>query len=804
MAVAASPDDAVELAMKLLDKMGTDFYDKYEQYLNAPKQDSDKHDNEDDWYISGLEVLYSKDSTPPEQSIYELRSDSTNVNKGFGGLYVWLVPTYTSRRDEACTSFETVQKTNPDAGWKDLAKGAGGLYRYLKCNKNFYENDKIRRVALIRKPNTWVTMDDMQGYLFHGYSSDINFRREGEYLNLVWSTSKVGLLEKGRCGRQGMNTICENSLCCSKAGECGSTELHCGFRCQSNYGNCTATNLEDVSLLRGVSSWAGHEDLKKDRFTGCRRMCRESTKWPPERQLLCIKRCNEEEKIALKEDKDLDVYVAGWASRNQMDMCEGHCQQRHLWRKERERDCQKKCSMERARKQQEEERLMKEASCPREEPATPLDRHLVVLKDGLINLNSHLEELHNVHSKRSLGSEKVPVNITHHYSGTEYGFMAYAGFFESHVLEYIRNHNEVAIVEKDEIVLLAGVLDGVADASDASVKEYNETDKTPSKRDMSSKSRVETTQFSAPWNLHAISHRQPLPFVRSGCCWTYHHNALGGEKTYAYVIDTGVRVTHNQFEGRAEHGCTVKPGLNECSKNPADHVDSIGHGTHVAGIIASRTYGVAKKARVIAVKVFDQEGLSERSLTLQGYNWAVTHILRKRRAGAAVINISWCSMESSAAMCEAIRKAFKKGIITVVCAGNRRASASICSPSNAEHAITVGSFGRDWAFDLGANYGPAIDIMAPGLNIASLSSSDDDAVRVWSGTSMAAPHVAGLVLTAMSVHGKKGHEVRSFLVDTATKDSISGPLRGSPNLAANNNNLRQSSANEPQCCQESS
>ncbi|PHH84677.1 hypothetical protein CDD83_1571 [Cordyceps sp. RAO-2017] len=335
--------------------------------------------------------------------------------------------------------------------------------------------------------------------------------------------------------------------------------------------------------------------------------------------------------------------------------------------------------------------------------------------------------------------------------------------------------------------------DGVVQLPRHHVDEEDTTAK--SKRDRG----TTTTQFRAPWNLHAISHRTPLSDLRPGCFWTYHHNSRAGEGTYAYVIDTGVRVTHKQFEGRAVHGCTIKPGVQKCSDDPGDEADSNGHGTHVAGIIAAKTYGVAKKARVVAVKVFDDSGQAKRSETIRAFNWAVNSILENRRAGAAVINMSWSNKRESDALSAAIDRAFDKGVITVVCAGNQDVPASECSPACAERAITVGSMGRDWTADP-YNYGPTVDILAPGRHIISLSHSNDGALRTLSGTSMAAPHVAGLVLTAMSVHGKRGNQIKPYLIETATKGQVTGPLRGSPNLVANNNNARQTSPDDTAHC----
>lgn len=132
-----------------------------------------------------------------------------------------------------------------------------------------------------------------------------------------------------------------------------------------------------------------------------------------------------------------------------------------------------------------------------------------------------------------------------------------------------------------------------------------------------------TTQTGATWGLGAISHQ-------GESSTNYVYDTSAGEGTYGYVVDTGINTAHNEFGGRASLAYNAVGG---------SHVDSVGHGTHVAGTIGGKTYGVSKKANLLSVKVFQGQS-SSTSIILDGYNWAVNDILSKSRTGKAAINLS--------------------------------------------------------------------------------------------------------------------------------------------------------------------
>jgi cerevisin len=266
---------------------------------------------------------------------------------------------------------------------------------------------------------------------------------------------------------------------------------------------------------------------------------------------------------------------------------------------------------------------------------------------------------------------------------------------------------------------------------------------------------VFTTEIDkqAPWGLARISHR---PKLRFGTFREYIYDVHGGEGVDAYVIDTGVNIHHKEFQGRAKWGKTIP--LDD------DDVDANGHGTHCAGTIASRKYGVAKSANIIAVKVLGSNGSGTMSDVLAGVQWATTQAQAKLAAARAeflatgktshrgsVANMSLGGGKSRA-LEEVVDAAVEGGLHFAVAAGNENKDACNTSPAGAQNAITVGAstLGDERAYF--SNWGPCVDVFAPGLNILSTWNTDETATNTISGTSMASPHVAGLIAYLLSIY----------------------------------------------------
>ncbi|ATL86192.1 MULTISPECIES: S8 family peptidase [Streptomyces] len=249
----------------------------------------------------------------------------------------------------------------------------------------------------------------------------------------------------------------------------------------------------------------------------------------------------------------------------------------------------------------------------------------------------------------------------------------------------------------------------------------------------------------------------------------YNYPDSAGEGVTAYVIDTGVRTSHKDFEDRATSGF-------DAVDNDDDADDGNGHGTHVAGTIAGAEHGVAKKAKIVAVRVLDDQGSGTTEQVVAGIDWVT-----ENHEGPSVANMSLGGTPDEA-LDAAVQKAIDSGVTFGVAAGNESADASGSSPARVEDAITVASStDQDEQSDF-SNYGSVVDIYAPGSDITSDWNTGDDATNTISGTSMATPHVVGAAAVYLSGHqDAKPADVSKALTDGATADKISNPGEDTPN-----------------------
>jgi len=275
--------------------------------------------------------------------------------------------------------------------------------------------------------------------------------------------------------------------------------------------------------------------------------------------------------------------------------------------------------------------------------------------------------------------------------------------------------------------------------------------------------RISATQSNATWGLDRIDQRD-LPLSGS---YTYNTTA---SNVRAYVVDTGIRTTHNDFGGRASHGI-------DTVDNDGDATDCNGHGTHVAGTIGGSTWGVAKAVKLIAVRVLDCSGSGTNSGVISGVDWVTQNHVKP-----AVANMSLGGGASSA-LDSAVANAVSAGVTFVVAAGNDNQNACNSSPAREPSAITVGSSTSSDSRSSFSNYGSCLDIFAPGSSITSTWYTSNSATNTISGTSMASPHVAGgaaLVLAANP--GASPSQVASSLTSSASANKLSSVGSGSPNL----------------------
>ncbi|GAA5902635.1 hypothetical protein JCM5296_000728 [Sporobolomyces johnsonii] len=365
------------------------------------------------------------------------------------------------------------------------------------------------------------------------------------------------------------------------------------------------------------------------------------------------------------------------------------------------------------------------------------DSYLIVLEDHLLphEIDEHHDTVDALHTadvrmrllKASDGSEATHEGVKHkfHIGGNKHGhrhggkkgsqLKGYSGHFSESTVDAIRAMKGVKYIERDSLVWASDLEKG------------------------------------APWGLARISHRNTLTLSTYNR-YEYEHSA--GEGVDAYVIDTGVNIGHVELEGRARWGKTIP-------KDPDQDLN--GHGSHVAGTIASAKYGVAKKANIIAVKVLGAGGSGTMSDVVAGVAWAADSAAeaaalkaqgKNRKHKGSVANMSLGGGKSQA-LDDAVNAAVEDGLHFAVAAGNDNRDACSYSPAAAENAITVGASTIADERAYFSNHGKCVDIFAPGLNILSIWNSGNRSINTISGTSMASPHIAGLAAYMLSTEWAK-------------------------------------------------
>ena len=358
-------------------------------------------------------------------------------------------------------------------------------------------------------------------------------------------------------------------------------------------------------------------------------------------------------------------------------------------------------------------------------------------------------------------------DVKHYYSGPR--FQGYSGKFSERILDKIRERADVEYVEKDQMMHVTNV---------RSLKPRSPQERRHHKRLMMQMNRrrrnlrsisdfkfgKKMIQPNAPWGLCRLSNRYlPRIFKR----FTYPISA--GSKVQVYVIDTGINTGHTEFEGRAKWGITVP--------DDDEDIDGNGHGTHVAGVIAGRTYGVAKKAKVHAVKVLRTSGFGSNSDVIKGVEWVMKEHMKREKSGRKRAPRTIANMSlgggKSIALEEIINQAVEAGVHFSVAAGNEGENACEYSPAGASGPIKVGAVNEMDEMAFFSNHGKCVDVFAPGVDIISAWIGTAHALNTLSGTSMATPHVTGVLALYLAESNYTPSSLKKQILKLSSKDLLS-------------------------------
>lgn len=398
------------------------------------------------------------------------------------------------------------------------------------------------------------------------------------------------------------------------------------------------------------------------------------------------------------------------------------------------------------------------------------DRYIIVFKDGLSYdqtqehkfwVNKEYNGMVSQMSEENSGCHDEGEEVSSHnfkqsninfFDIGEDLFKGYVGYFNDELIKKIQANPLVKFIEKDSIV---------------KIDEFD-------------------VQKDSTWALSRLSHRDLSPSTE------YLYDNEGGEGVTAYVIDTGIKVEHEEFGGRATWGDAV----------PFPHlkVDAHGHGTHCAGIIGSETYGVAKKVELVAVGVMNMLGSGTTSDIIKGIEFVVNEHKEKVSSKKKGFKGSTVNMSIGGGVSDALDLATnagtKSGLHIAVAAGNENQDACEVSPARSSGPITVGASDNADVKASFSNWGGCVDIFAPGVDI--LSTFTWSETTLMSGTSMASPHIAGLLSYYLSLQPDINSEyatngiidplaLKSKILKYASKGLITGITdNDTPNLLAFN------------------
>ena len=349
------------------------------------------------------------------------------------------------------------------------------------------------------------------------------------------------------------------------------------------------------------------------------------------------------------------------------------------------------------------------------------------------------------------------------------GLAGYTGYFTAELVDEIRGRGEVEYVEADQIMYAFKEPSTGMNTILTRLSAKKQPKKMFARKPVVKAAASFLTQTDAPWGLSRLTHEQTSPSHHD-----YEYPVSAGAGVDVYIIDTGINIAHEEFEGRAKWGKTIP--LFDLD------IDGNGHGTHCAGTIGSKTYGVAKEATLIAVKVLRTSGFGTNSDVIKGVEWVTKQHRKKSRAGRkSVANMSLGGGRSMT-LERVVDKAVAAGVHFAVAAGNDAEDACEYSPAAAKGPITVGASTVEDGMAFFSNHGKCVDIFAPGLDIKSTWIGSPEAVNTISGTSMASPHVAGVLALYLGEGDWTPAALKAELIARSQKNLLAKlPDDGTPN-----------------------
>lgn len=326
---------------------------------------------------------------------------------------------------------------------------------------------------------------------------------------------------------------------------------------------------------------------------------------------------------------------------------------------------------------------------------------------------------------------------------------------------HLYNYPFIDLIEEDHLINIFSPLD----VSRHYIKNTYDTLNDFYYQDEEEMSKTYFLQQNPIWNLDRIDQR--FNNIDS----KYFYPSSSGKNVNVFIVDTGIDINHPEFQGNAVWGFNSADKIN---------TDCNGHGTHVAGTVASKSYGVAKQSNLIAVKVLNCNGSGSYSGVIAGLEFSFKH--HKSSNIPSILNMS-LGGPKSVVLNRALAQLTSNGIHVVVAAGNENNDACNTSPASENTVTTVGATNKNSEFAGFSNWGKCVDILAPGVDI--LSTQPNKNTAVLSGSSMSTPHVSGIYALILSENSSFSPDIlKKLVVSRCSKGKISNVKDGTPNCLA--------------------